>query len=291
MLNVTRTSIYGWIGVFVFLLAGGCGANLQEAPPQTGAGDTAYDAADGVLSSGASEDPAAKAAKMAGREIIYTATVRLVADDFNTFPERLAEIALAADGFVGEADITKMQGTRRSGRWVIRVPSTNYSTFMRALTGLGVPESVQEKADDVTDKFVDLQARIKSGKQLEDQITKLLEKQSERLEDMLIVERELARVRLEIERYEGQLRFLESQVALSTITLFASEQTTFTPEQARTFSERIALEWQASMDRTRTTFENVVVWLVGNGLALVFWLIGLFLLWIFVVRRFWKTNS
>ncbi len=225
---------------------------------------------------------------MAQREIIYTATVRLVVDDFDTFPERLAQIALEADGFIGETDIAKMQGTRRSGRWVIRVPSSKYATFIRAVSGLGVPESVQEKAEDVTERFVDLQARIKSGKQLEDQIMKLLEKQADRLEDMLIVERELARVRMEIEQKEGQLRFLESQVALSTISIYANEQTTFTPEQAKSFSERIAREWNASLVRARTTFEEAVIWVVANGIVLLGWICGLFLVWILVGRRLWK---
>ncbi len=289
MADLKRTSVFVWLGFLVFV--GGCGADLDPTSVRSEASGSVYEAADGVLASTSADESSAKTAKMAGREIIYTATVRLVVDDFNTFPERLAQIALEADGFIGEADIAKLQGTRRSGRWVIRIPSGKYSAFMRAVNGLGVPESVKEKADDVTDKFVDLQARIKSGKQLEDQIMKLLEKQGERLEDMLIVERELARVRMEIEQKEGQLRFLESQVALSTITVYASEQTTFTPEQAKSFSERIAHEWQASLERARTTFENFVVWFVANGLALAFWLVGLSLVWLLFVRRFWKTKA
>lgn len=284
-----RNSAFGWMGFLVFV--GGCGADLEPTSVRSEAGGSVYEAADGVVSRESADGTAANTAKMAGREIVYTATVRLVVDDFSTFPERLAQIALEADGFIGEADIAKLQGTRRSGRWVIRIPSAKYSAFMRAVSGLGVPESVKEKADDVTEKFVDLQARIKSGKQLEDQIMKLLEKQGERLEDMLNVERELARVRMEIEQKEGQLRFLESQVALSTITVFASEQTTFTPEQAKSLSERISREWQASLERARTNFENVIVWVVGNGLTLAFWLTGFYLVWIMFVRRFWKTKA
>lgn len=288
MPDLKWTSIYGWIVLLLFV--GGCGATHEHSSVQSNAGGATYEAADGVLSRASADDPSAKTAKMAGREIVYTATVRLVVNDFNTFPERLAQIAAEAEGFIGEADIAKLQGTRRSGQWVIRVPSAKYSAFMRAVSGLGVPESVKEKADDVTDKFVDLQARIKSGKQLEDQIMKLLEKQGSRLEDMLVVERELARVRMEIEQKEGQLRFLESQVALSTITVYASEQTTFTPEQAKSFSERVSWEWQASLERTRMTFENVVVWLVANGLSMAFWLTSLYLLWALYLR-FWKTKA
>ncbi len=223
----------------------------------------------------------------ADREIIYTATIRLAVDDFDSFPERLAIVSQAVGGFIAETDVARMQGTRRSGRWIVRVPGATYQDFIRDVSGLGVPESVQEKADDVTEQFVDLQARIKSAKQLEEQIIKLLEQQNDKIENVLVVERELSRVRLEIEQQEGRMRYLQNQVAMSTITIHASEQRTFTPEQAKTLSERISLEWQNAIQRAKDFFEDALVWTVANGIVIIAWIVGLAIAWFLVFRRIW----
>lgn len=222
---------------------------------------------------------------LAGREIIYTATVRIVVGDFSAVPQKLAELARSAGGFVAETEVARMQGTQRSGRWVVRVPGTRYHEFIRAASGLGVPESVQETADDVTEQFVDLEARISSGRRLEEQIMKLLEKQDDGIENVLAVERELSRVRLEIERMEGRLRFLRDQVSFSTITVYASEQRTFIPEQALTISQRTSLEWEAAVQRFREFVDDTIVWLVANAIVIAAWIVGLGLFWMIFGRR------
>jgi len=280
----------------IFLAVSGCSqsANYKTASevtsaPMTMADSSGSESTRGLVAGKQSQSTNSAVGQAAtGREIIYTATVRLAVDDFDSFPERLAGIALSAGGFIAETNVDRMQGTRRTGRWVVRVPGSKYQDFIREVSGLGVPESVQEKADDVTEQFVDLQARINSGRQLEAQIIKLLEQQNDKIENVLAVERELSRVRLEIEQQEGRMRFLKDQVSMSTITIHAGEQRTFVPEQAKSLSERISLEWQNAVQQARDFSEDALVWIVANGFVIVAWIVGLLIAWLLVFRRVWR---
>ena len=79
---------------------------------------------------------------------------------------------------------------------------------------------IQEKTtgQDVTEEFIDLEARIKTQKALESQFLEIM-KQANKVEDALEVQRQVAEVRTEIEKLEGRKRFLENRASLSTITV------------------------------------------------------------------------
>ena len=79
------------------------------------------------------------------------------------------------------------------------------------------------RAQDVGEEFVDVTARVKNAGRLEERLITLLSTRTGKLDEVLRVERELARVREEIERYEGRLRYLSSRVAMSTLTITVHE--------------------------------------------------------------------
>ncbi len=218
------------------------------------------------------------------QKIIYTATIHLQTRDFDSFPAELARVTAEFGGFAAESNVARMQGQQRSGRWVVRVPGSRYHDFIHTLSGLGIPESVQEKADEVTDQFMDLQARISSGRRLEEQIIKLLEKQDDKIENVLAVEKELARVRLEIEQMEGHLRLLEDKVAMSTVTIHASEQRTYVPDQAMTLGQRIELNWLNAVERLQNFFTYTLLLVVANAFVIPVWIAAIGLVWFCVVR-------
>jgi len=64
---------------------------------------------------------------------------------------------------------------------------------------------------------------VNNARRLEDRLITLLNTRTGKLDEVLRVERELARVREEIERYEGRLRYLSSRVATSTLTITVHE--------------------------------------------------------------------
>jgi hypothetical protein len=82
---------------------------------------------------------------------------------------------------------------------------------------------VNTTAEDVGEEYVDITARVTNSKRLEERLVTLLSTRTGKLEDVLAVERELARVREEIERYEGRLRFLRTRAAVSTLSVTVHE--------------------------------------------------------------------
>jgi hypothetical protein len=78
---------------------------------------------------------------------------------------------------------------------------------------------VNVNAEDVSEEFVDLTARAANGRRLEERLVDLLRTRTGKLQDVLTVERELARVREEIERIDGRMRFLKSSAQLSTLSV------------------------------------------------------------------------
>ena len=101
----------------------------------------------------------------------------------------------------------------------IRVPQEQFSTALERLRRLGTAVTEQVGVQDVTADVVDLEARLRSAQREEESLLSLLDRVTG-VADVLAIERELARVRTEIERFEGQLQFLEDRVALATISVF-----------------------------------------------------------------------
>jgi hypothetical protein len=102
---------------------------------------------------------------------------------------------------------------------VVRVPSTQFGTALDQIRNAG-SRVIQEKVtgNDVTEEFIDLEARIKTQKALESQFLEIM-KQARKVEDALEVQRQIAEVRTEIEKLEGRKRFLGNRASLSTITV------------------------------------------------------------------------
>jgi hypothetical protein len=209
-------------------------------------------------------------------------------EKFDALPDEVNRVVGEFGGYVVESRVDQLQGSRRRGSWTIRVPVDRYREFLRSANGLGVPQSLTENAQDVSEEFVDLEARIASSKQLEQQIMQLLERQTDKIDDLLAIERELSRVRLEIERMEGRLRFLSNQVAMSTVYLTANEQTTFVPAEKPSLDRRVQLEWTEAKGRTVRFLEDALVGVVANAFVILAWVVVLLVLWI--LYRGWRRR-
>jgi Flp pilus assembly protein TadB len=99
------------------------------------------------------------------------------------------------------------------------VPAAQFGAALDQIRNAG-SRVIQEKVtgQDVTEEFIDLEARIKTQKALELQFLEIM-KQAHKVEDALEVQRQIADVRTEIEKLEGRKRFLENRASLSTITV------------------------------------------------------------------------
>jgi uncharacterized coiled-coil protein SlyX len=212
----------------------------------------------------------------APRRIIYEAEINLVVKDVSAIEGQIAALLKEHQGYVAESSIDRTQGEELSGRWRVRIPVEHFDAFLNAVAKLGVAESRKQTAQDVTEEFVDLEAQISNKKKLEQRIVELVQNQSGEIKDVIEVERELGRVRGEIEQMEGRLRYLTNRAELTTVSIVAREADDYVPPQAPSFSNRIQRAWTSSLQTLADFGQQVVVagvyafpWIIVLGIVLV----------------------
>jgi len=137
--------------------------------------------------------------------------------------EQVRALAGQMNGFVANTSIQAGNERLRSASIELRIPNDRFDAAVSGLNGLGKLETVQISTEDVGEQYTDIEARVTNAHRLEDRLIDVLAHRPGKLQDILAVERELARVREEIERYEGRLRFLKSRAATSRMTLSIHE--------------------------------------------------------------------
>lgn len=110
----------------------------------------------------------------------------------------------------------------------IRVPQEQYDVALAELRKVGEIVSENENVQDVTTEFIDNKARLTNLYKLRDRIQLLLNR-ADKIDDILKIERELNRTQSEIDRLEGRMKYLNSQVNYASIELSAEKQTTYGP--------------------------------------------------------------
>lgn len=296
---VVRCSFMG--SILMSMCVSGCGQHAERSrnSPTSAASDaylsesaaapqgvqgTAGEAA--IAATGAAvSDPANPLSENQHRRIVYNTSLSLVVKDYNVFESKLPGMVQAFGGFVSKSETNRRYSDQQSGLWVVRVPVDRYGEFLSGVTGLGFAESRREDAQDVTDEFVDVEARIRNNKKLEERIIEMVAERTGKIADVLEIERELARVREEIERMEGRLRLLADRSALATITIQCREELEYSPPTAPTLGSRVSHSWSGSLATMQTVAENLAVATV----AVIPWLALLaipgFLIAVFVRRK------
>jgi len=103
------------------------------------------------------------------------------------------------------------------------VPAERLDAAIDAVRALGKPHLLSFKTEDVTTSYFDVKVRIDTQKQLERQLVALLKRPSNRLSDLLEIEREVARVREAIDQMEGHIRLWDNQIAMSAVVITLTE--------------------------------------------------------------------
>ena len=154
-----------------------------------------------------------------GRKIIRNGEMTLEVEDAATAQQKVAAIAEQLGGFVVTSEISQYSGNSPQVTITMRVPAEHFGDAGARLHAVGSKVlHEKETGQDVTEEFIDVEARLRSKQALEAQFLEIM-KQAKTVSDALEVQGQLADVRTEIERLEGRRRFLENQSSLSTITV------------------------------------------------------------------------
>lgn len=269
--------------LFLLTLAA-CGAGADqaarepaaEAPSDTSgtAGDSAQDGSDTLQAA-------------TDRVIIYRANLTLRVPEMRPAIDEIEAIAREYDGFVAEATVEGDEDESRFGSMTIRVDATRFEEALDDLRAVGDRViSEHRESEDVTEEYVDLEARLENLRRVEEELQALLTEVRENrqsAEEILAVYRELSDVRSEIERIQGRLQYLDSLSSMATITI-----------SLRTEAAIVDQSWQPAgvvQDALRTLVRGLqllfsaAVWIVIVVLPILFILLVPAVVLVWGIRR------
>jgi hypothetical protein len=197
-----------------------------NAPAQESSADAGQTAAS-VLTASLTEAGQSQASQQVAveRKIIRDADINLEVAAPAEGQRKLAAIAGAHGGFVVTSESRLQDNASRDSQPTeiatvqLRVPASRFDAALAEIRAVGTRVRAEKQTGkDVTEEFIDLEARLRTQRALEAQFLEIM-KRADKVADALEVQTELAGVRNEIERVEGRRRFLENQAALSTINV------------------------------------------------------------------------
>lgn len=191
--------------------------------------------------------------------LVRTGEVTVRVDDWSTLERDLA-VWLEPGGHVADQTLSHWEGEVSWARLQVRVPAERLDALVSWIEERAEVVSLSVRSEDVTARWVDLDARLDNARRAEARLQGILDQQTGSLADVLAVERELARIRGDVESWEAQRRALSDQVTLATLHLSVEVRRPYAPLVARSFGEQAAEAWQGSVRALA---------LIARGLALL----------------------
>lgn len=162
--------------------------------------------------------PAKQASRNIEQKLIKESYLHFESKNLDETYKRLTTLIKNSNGYIQEDNASKGYN-ELSRRLVVRVPTTNFQKTVDAISeDVAFFDQKQISSRDVTEEFIDLEARLKAKKSLENRYIELLSKAIS-VKEILEIERELSQIREDIEAKQGRLNYLQNKVSLSTLTI------------------------------------------------------------------------
>jgi hypothetical protein len=165
--------------------------------------------------------------RQAARMIVRSATLSIVVADTSRALEKVTATADAFGGYVSNSKVWR-EGELLRGSVSFRVPADKLTPALAAVRGAAVRvQSESLNADEVTEEFVDLEARLRTLQATEAELKELMSvmrERSRKASEVLEMHQQLMNIRTEIERITGRIRYLQ------TMTTLASAQIDLIPD-------------------------------------------------------------
>ena len=169
----------------------------------------------------AAQEPAAG---VGNRKLIRNATVELEIVSFDNALEKITAFANEERGYIATTDSEKQANGKLRGQVAVKVLPENLDRFLQKIRGLGELKNQTLGTEDVTKAYFDTDARLKNAHVMEQRLIDMMKTKTGKVSDLLQVEKELGRVREEIEKMQGELKYWDSQVQFATVTILLAEK-------------------------------------------------------------------
>ena len=157
-----------------------------------------------------------------GTKIIKTGQVTIEVPQVPAAIDRVRDIAVSNGGYLSSSNVYTSQNDRKTGYAMIRIPAEKFDPVMQALAPLGKVLSSSEQRSDVTEQYIDLTIQNESYHAQLDNYYRLMGK-ADKVEDIIKIQAQIDQITLSLNQIEGRLRYLSSQIDLSTITVSLQE--------------------------------------------------------------------
>jgi hypothetical protein len=224
-----------------------------------------------------------------GPMIARTASLQLFTRDFDHIRARLDDILKRRGGYFGQLNIDSPTGSARTLSGKLRLPAAQLDAALAEIRALGHVYTESQNGEEVTAEFTDLEARLANSRHTEQRMADLLRERTGKLSDVLEAERELGRVRGEIEQMEAERKGLLKRVDYAIISLSVNEEY---KEQLHAGSSASTQFRNAAVDGFRGVEGSVMgiaLFLLSDGPVLLLWAAILFFPARFAWRR-WQAR-
>ncbi len=158
------------------------------------------------------------------RKLVRNAQLDLLVASFEAAIQRLTTLAGEEKGFIATQSSEKLPNGKLQGTVVVKVAPDHLDAFLQKARGLGELKNQTLGTEDVTKAYFDTDARLRNAKRMEDRLLEMLQKNTGKVSDLLQVEKELARVREQIEKMQGELKYYDALVQYATVTVTLAEK-------------------------------------------------------------------
>ncbi|MFE5319878.1 DUF4349 domain-containing protein [Paenibacillus sp. NPDC056579] len=189
-------------------------ASMAAQSAQAGSAADASKPADSFNGSGAEST--------VDRKIIYRANLTMQVEKFDEAQSKIEAAVNQAGGYVLQFSQNETQ-YEKNGTYMIKVPAGGFSSLLNQLEKIHPSTQKNMQGQDVSEEYVDLSARLKAKQVVESRLIAFMEKAS-KTDELLAFSTELGKVQEEIERIKGRMRYLDQNVAYSTIELRLSQK-------------------------------------------------------------------
>jgi hypothetical protein len=155
-------------------------------------------------------------------KIIKTAYITVEVKDVPGSVDVLKALVSTKGGYLSSTNIQTGYNNRLSGTVILRIPQAEFENTLAGVKSIGTVKSVSTQGEDVTEEYVDVQAQITSYRNQLAQYNEIMKK-AVKVSDVIEVQQQIDQVQTNLNRLEGRLKYLNSRIDLSTITVTLQE--------------------------------------------------------------------
>lgn len=200
------------------------------------------------------------------RKVIYHAQLSMEVKNFDNAIDKIEKIVKQRGGYIVQTSQYEEEKTI-GGYVTIRVPQDSFSGFLDEIEAIAVKVPHREvSGSDVTEEYVDLESRLKAKKAVEERLLAFME-DAKKTEDLLKISEDLGRVQEEIEQITGRMKYLDNQVAYSTVEIDISQPVVNPGVSGENERNTLAAAWSAlisSINGILNFFSGLVVFLAAS---------------------------